>query len=738
MKQFLYLIIILLSFNGEINLHAQLPRAPSQPVTETYFGKEITDPYRNLEDLRDPGVQKWIKEQSDYARAVLDKISGRKGLIDLMTDLDRRKTERVTNLIITDNDIYFYLKTVPGDETGKLYTRNGLNGKETLLFDPARYNKDTTQKYTISTFPFDGINPSHDGSLVAFQIASDGSKNAVLIIMNVKQKTLYPERIDRCLLNQVSWLEDNSAFFYNRLNSNDILDKDRQKNSKVWLHQVGTDPATDREFFSGVKYPGLGIKPEEVPMVLYDKGSRYLFAIPVTSDNKLTVFYAPISELNNSSIKWKILFRADDEVNWFNVTTRDLYLYTSRNAPNYRILKTSLQTPDLSHTEVVVPEDPEGIITSFTLTSEGLYYTVTNNGVEASLYYLPNGLKKAIKLKLPVPAGSISLTTKSKATFDGSISGFKHADVWVTINGWTSDSRRYRYLPGKNEFKLETIGTTTTYPELADVAVEETTVSSHDGVKVPLSLIYNKSIKKNGNNPVLILGYGAYGNSISPVFSVISLSWVKTGGIAAIAHVRGGGELGENWHKAGFKTTKPNTWKDLISCAEYMIKEKYTLPEKIAIVGGSAGGILIGRAMTERPDLFAVAIPYVGLLNPIRIEKFPNGPGNEVEFGSPKDSTECLALIEMDPYLHIKKGEKYPATLVTAGMNDPFVVAWQPAKFAARLQADNASGKPMLFWTDYQSGHGMIGMTRKKTLESWADFLSFALWQMGNTGFQVQ
>lgn len=719
-------------------LYAQPPKAPSKPVTETLFGKQVTDPYRNLENLGDSAVQKWMKEQSDYARNMLNTIPGRQRLIDMMTDLDRRKSERVTNLVITNNDVYFYLKAVPGDEAGKLYAKSGLDGKEALLFDPASYSKDTTQKYTISIFPFNGISPSHDGSLVAFEIASNGSKNSALMIMNVKQKTLYPERIDRCLLNQVSWLDDNSAFFYNRLNSTDILDKDRQKNSKVYLHKVGTDPSTDKEFFSRAKHPELGIKPEEIPMVMYDKDSRYLFAIPVTSDNKLNVFYAPISELNNSSVKWKRLFTADDEVNWFNVTDKDLYLYTSKNAPNYKILRTSLQTPDLPHAEVVVPEDHNGAITSFTLTSEGLYYTVTKNGVEASLFHLPYGAKNATKLKLPFAAGSITLTTKTKATFDGSMGGFKSPDVWATIDGWTSDSKRYRFLPDKNEFKLESVGTTGEYPELEDLAVEEVMVSSHDGVNVPLSLIYKKSVKKDGSNRVLIFGYGAYGNSISPYFSIIFLSWVKTGGIMAIAHVRGGGELGENWHKGGFKTTKPNTWKDLISCAEYLINNKYSTSKKLAIAGGSAGGILIGRAITERPDLFAVAVPFVGVMNPLRLEESSNGPGNEVEFGNPKDSADCMALFEMDAYLHVKTGEKYPATLITAGMNDPFVVAWQPAKFAARLQADNASDKPILFWTDYAAGHGMIGMTRSKQLESWADFYSFALWQTGHPDFQVK
>lgn len=717
-------------------LIAQPPRAPSQPVTETYFGKQVSDPYRNLENLKDSTVQRWMKAESDHARNVLNSIPGRQHLIDMLTDWDKQRSDRVTTPIITDNDVYFYLKTTPADQTGKLYSRNGFLGQETLLFDPVQYNRDSSQKYTIATFPFNGITPSHDGSLVVFQIASNGSKNAELIILDVKQKTLYPERIDRCILNMVSWLEDNSGFFYNRLSSSDIQDKDRQKNSKVYIHKVGTDPAMDKEFFSGAKYPELGIKPEEIPMVMYDKDSRYLFAVPITSDSRFNLFYAPASDLNNSSINWKRLLKTEDEVNWFNVTEKELYVYTSKGAPHFKIVKTSLQNPDLANAEVVVPEDPEATIKSFALTSQGLYYTVTKNGVEAHLYRLPAGATKAVKLTLPFAAGNISLSAKTKS--DGLTGGFKSRDVWATINGWTSDSKRYRYLPDKNEFKLESLGQVAEFPELAKLEVEEVMVASHDGVKVPLSLIYKKGLRKDGNNPVLMFGYGAYGNSMNPVFSINFLTWARIGGVMAIAHVRGGGELGKNWHKGGFKTTKPNTWKDLISCAEWLINKKFTTPQKLAIAGGSAGGILIGRAITERPDLFAVAIPMVGAMNTLRLEQSANGPANAVEFGTIKDSTECMALIEMDSYLHVKKGARYPATLITAGMNDPFVVAWQPAKFAARLQADNASNKPILLWTDYAAGHGPIGMTKTKLFETWADLSSFALWQMGHPDFQIK
>jgi prolyl oligopeptidase len=204
----------------------------------------------------------------------------------------------------------------------------------------------------------------------------------------------------------------------------------------------------------------------------------------------------------------------------------------------------------------------------------------------------------------------------------------------------------------------------------------------------------------------------------------------------AIAHVRGGGELGDEWHKAGQKTTKPNTWKDLIACTEYLINEKYTSPKNVAIYSASAGGILVGRAMTERPDLFAAVVPAVGCMNTLRGENSPNGPVNVPEFGTSADSVECMALIEMDSYLHLQDGEEYPATLVTAGMNDPRVIAWQPAKFAARLQAANASEAPVLFLPDYDAGHGM-GDTKSKHFESLSDVLSFALWQTGAEGFQV-
>jgi prolyl oligopeptidase len=718
----IFLTLVFLVSCTTNNTKQRPPLAPVKPVEDVYFGKKISDPYRYMENLQDSSVQKWFKAQSDYSRKILNSIPGRQKLIAKMKEFDGRKSAQISLLNITDNDRYFYLKRAPADETGKLFYRDGFKGEEHLLFDPKTYSTDTTKKSVISS-----ISPSLDGNKVAFNIAPNGSENGDILIIDVKTQKIFPERIDRCWFETASWLPDGKSFFYNRLQSSDVHQKNREFDSKVFLHSIDTDPATDKEIFSRAKYPKFGIKPEDIPYVIFDNDSKFLFCYISTVDNRMNVYYVPSSDLAKEKIVWKHLFKPEDEVYSFATSNKELYIFTPKGAPNYKILKTSLINPDLNKAEIAVPEDHNRAIISFGLTSDGLYYSLSENGVAEKLFFLPQKTKTAKEIKLPFPAGSIGL----------SIKGFKYSDIWITIMGWTSDIQRYRYSAQKNEFTIENLSSTAEYPEYVDLIVEELMIPSHDGIKVPLSLVYKKGILKNGKNPVLILGYGAYGISENPFFSPGRLLWTYNDGIFAIAHVRGGGELGDKWYKGGYKTTKPNTWKDLIACAEYLVNEKYTSPKNIAINGGSAGGILIGRAMTERPDLFAAAIPQVGWLNELRTEESPNGPVNAAEFGTVKDSVECMALIEMDSFHHIIDGVKYPATLITAGMNDPRVIAWEPAKFAARLQAANASDKPILFWTDYAAGHGM-GNTKTKSFESLADVLSFAFWQTGHPDYQLK
>ncbi|MDE5447932.1 prolyl oligopeptidase family serine peptidase, partial [Elizabethkingia meningoseptica] len=370
-----------------------------------------------------------------------------------------------------------------------------------------------------------------------------------------------------------------------------------------------------------------------------------------------------------------------------------------------------------------VPEKKDEVFQDFVITKDGIYYTTTKNGVDARLYLYKNG--REVPIALPYVSGNIALQTKGK----------DFSDIWISCEGWTHEAQRYKYDLATNQFSAENLVPIIEYPEFNNIIVEEITVKSRDQEDVPLTLIYDKNIKKNGEVPVLIDTYGGYGSSSSPFFAKSYLMWAKAGGIMAIAHVRGGGEKGERWHLGGYKETKPNSWRDLIDCTEYLMKEGYTSKNKVAIFGTSAGGITVGRAMTERPDLFKVAVVNVGLTNTIRNEITPNGPGNIAELGTVEKPDEFKALLEMDAFHHIKDGVKYPATLITAGINDERVVSWIPAKFAAKLIKKNSSENPILLKVDYEGGHGGE-VPIAQIYANLGEIFAFVAWQLGFPDYQ--
>lgn len=715
--KFKFLILLLACY--AIGFSQTQPIAPVKVVTDEYFGVKIDDPYQYLEDMKNPDVEEWFKGQGDYSRTVLDRINGRDELIAKFKELDSRRSSRIFNLTITENDFYFYAKMTPEDETGKLFMRRGFDGEEFLLFDPSSYKKEEGVQYTIGS-----ITPNFDGSKVGFSLAPNGSETSIIFIMNIEDKELLKEEINTTW-GYLSWQKDNSSIIYGKLNSDDVTDNDRQLNTKVYLHRLGDDPAKDRVVFSGEMFPELGMMPEEIPWVIYDKDSEKIFCFASTVDRNSKIYMADTDNLNSDKTKWTKIISREDLIEDIFTDKSNFYFKTSREASNYKILKTPLDKPDFKKAEVLIAENEDEVLQSFVITKKGFYYTRVKNGIEAKVYHMSVDGKTKKELKLPFTSGRASLSVKS----------INHDDLWVSISGWTNDNRRFRYLADRDKFKLETMSSIAEYPEFDDLVAEEVMVTSHDGVKVPLSLVYKKGMKRDGQTPLMLYGYGSYGISINPFFSPMFLTWISEGGVLAIAHVRGGGELGETWHKAGFKETKPNTWKDFIACAEYLHEEKFSSPEKTAMFGGSAGGILIGKAMTDRPDLFAVAVPAVGVMNALRTELEPNGPVNVPEFGSFKIESEFKALVEMDAYLSLKQGVEYPSTLVTAGINDPRVIAWQPGKFAARLQAVNGSDNPILFRVDYESGHGSDAKT--KTFEEFGDIFSFSFWQTGHADYQA-
>ena len=701
--------------------HAQTtpPAAPTGSVTDIYFGIEVEDPYRNLENLQDPAVASWMKAQSTYARQMLDAIPGRQGLIDQLVAFDQRQSARVFRLQVADNDRYFYYKMAPQDQQPKLYCRDGYKGAEVLLFDPEKH--EPGKVFSISSFSC-----TNDGSNVSFNISEKGAELGQILLMNVKTRRLYPERLP-LTRDAGEWLPDNQTLAYLPYNNGDLQNMAARQNTQSRLHRLGTPVAQDQAVFSSQLYPKLGIQPADYPYVSIDRDTKLALGFLYSVDRYLHVYQAPAAALTRPNIPWQPLFKPADEVTGVGSDEAYIYFVTSKNTPRQKIMRTPASQPNVATAEVLVPESADEAIddSHMAVTKDGLYFVRTRNGVEARLYFVPRNSKTVRELPLPRPVGYIGLVAKNAQS----------SELWATMDGWTTKTQRYRYDLASNRFIAEPLAAEVEFPEFADVQVEELLVPSHDGVLVPLSLIYSKGLKRDGSAPALLMGYGAYSISQSPGFAPDILLWTQQGGVLAIPHVRGGGELGEAWHKAGQKMTKPNTWLDLIACTEYLQKNKYTSPAKTVINGGSAGGILIGMAMTERPELFAAAIPEVGILNPVRVENSPNGPANIPEFGTMAKEDEAKALLTMDAYHHLQPGTNYPATLVTAGFNDPRVIAWQPAKFAARLQATNASGKPVLFFTDYDAGHGH-GNSKQKSFESFADLLAFGLWQTGAPGFQ--
>jgi len=694
--------------------------APSKPFIDEYFGTKIVDEYRNLENLKDPKTIQWMKDQTKYAHNLLKNISNREYYIDKRIEFDKRQSFSVSNINVTENDYYFYLKKRPEENTAKVWYRKNFEGKEVEIFNPEDYKPENKKSYQINY-----IKPNYDGSKIAIALTESGKEISEMIIYDLKLGKILPYIITNCWPSDsggISWFPDNNSFIYRYYpiidpNSNLFL-----KNTESVIYRIGDDPQKLNVLLSKKNNLGLKINPEDFPRVkLPTKNSKYLIGQLSGPVNFKDTYYMSAKDIDKKN-QWKSLFKKEDKVSDFIIKGDDIIYISEKNQTN-AIYSTSLKNPDFKTPSVLVPNIQDEVINSIYSIKDGFIFSSSKNGVEAKLYSYKDGKTKS--LQLPISAGDISATTRNDLS----------NDFWIICSGWKNESERFKYNFSTEKFVSENLTPTVEYPEFKDIIVEEITVKSYDGLDIPLSLIYNKNIKKNKHNPLIMDAYGGYGYNNSPYFDKTYLLWALQGGIVAVAHVRGGGEKGEEWYRGGYKTTKPNSWKDVISCAEYMVKENYTSPENIAIWGASAGGITIGRAMTERPDLFKVAIIDAGVVNALRMEFTPNGPNNVKELGTVKIQAEFKALLEMDAYQHIKKGTKYPASFITGGINDPRVTPWMPTKFAAKLMTDNTSNNPILLKIDYEGGHGGDIPVAQK-YDNLADTFAFALWQLGHPDYQ--
>lgn len=715
----LKLILALYVCAGSVVGQYHIPPYPETKQTtaiDDYYGIKVTDNYRWLENMDDQGVKDWFKTQGDFTSVILEKITGRNELLAEFLRLDSMRSMSIFS-IIRQKDRYFYLKELAGENVFKLYYRDGKNGEEIMLFDPGTYEASKT--YTISY-----INPSRSGKLIAIGLALAGAEQARILIMDVDNTKLFPESIYPSWFGVSDWTDDDNFFIYTKQKSSELNSKDLLLNTMVMMHSPGTDPSNDPIIFSRELYPDLGIVPEDLLFLGISEDRKFIVSTLGGVQSEQTCFIAPVSELKSKRIGWKSLFKKEDKVTSFVFANDSIFFLTYKDASNSRVLVTSSSNPDISNARVVIPEGNEHI--RYISRSKDYLFAAISNGISQHV------------LKYSFSKGNVSkVTSPAQGIVDIEPFDVYENDCIMSISGWTMTSTRYEYNAETETTSLSSFNTSIKYPGTDDLVVKEVEAESYDGTMVPLSIIMDKNTKLDGNSCCYLTGYGSYGSSSNPRFSFIWLSLIKKAGIiVAVAHVRGGGEKGEEWHLAGFKQTKQNTWKDFIACAEFLEKNHYTSSSRLFGEGTSAGGILIGRAITERPDLFAAAICNVGVANVLRAEESPNGPNNTREFGTIKDESECKALIEMDALGHVKDGTRYPAVLCCTGINDPRVAPWQPGKFAAALQHSTSSNKPVLLRVDYNSGH--FSGEKIVTYNFLADMFSFGLWQSGHKDFQIK
>ncbi|HXQ81953.1 MAG TPA: prolyl oligopeptidase family serine peptidase [Opitutaceae bacterium] len=689
------------------------PATKTVAVTDTYFGRTYKDPYRWLESLKDKDVEAWFKAQAELTDGILARIPGRDALVEEWTALDKLQPATYRSIIF-ENGRVFYKKTLGGENVGKLYFREGWSGEEKLLVDPGTYRAGVTT--TIQSMV-----PSFDGRYVALGFTSGGAEYSELRVLDVDHVTYLPDRIPLSA-GPMGWTLDNTGFFYDSGKLTDTRSLDFKLNRKSRLHRLGADISADVDLFSNESNPELGITPKEMPATYIDETyPNYIFGELQTAQKEMRVYYAPASDLGRTPLKWEVLCQTSDNlVQGFECHGDYVYAVTHEGAPNYRVVRTQVRHPDWKHAETVVAEATDAV-RSIEKTRDFLFVTYSN-GIEGRIVKVDFSNGKTSPVPLP-SSGIVGLRCPDP-----------HSNrCLVAITSWTFPTTLYDYDGGAGTIAKSIFNTAVDYPGFENLVSEEVEVPGHDGVMVPLSIIHVKGLALDGKNSCILTGYGAYGISQSPSFSILD-SVALRGVVLGIAHVRGGGEKGESWYKAGFKTTKANTWMDFISCAEFLIKQGYTSPRRLAGAGTSAGGILISRAITERPDLFAAAVCNVGDANAMRLEFRPNGPGNIPEFGTVKDPVECAALYEMDGVQHVQPGSSYPALLGVGGWNDARVPAWLPGKLVAAVQAASDSGKPVLMKVNYDNGH----FTEEKTVtfRNFAGQYAFMLWQTGHKDFQ--
>ncbi|PRP67717.1 prolyl oligopeptidase family serine peptidase [Nonlabens agnitus] len=686
--------------NEETAMAMTYPETKKVDTTDVYFGNEVADPYRWLEDDRSEETGEWVKAQNKVTQDYLSQIPYRDKINKRLTEL--WNYEKIGAPFIEGDYAYYYKNDgLQNQSVLSRYEKDADPSTATVFLDPNSFAAD-------GTISLGGMSFTEDGSKLAYAISTGGSDWRKIIVMDAATKEIIGDTIQDVKFSGLSWYKDEGIYYssYDKPKGSELSAMTDQH--KLYYHKLGTPQSEDKVIFGGTP----------------DQKYRYIGG-NVTDDQKLLIISA-----STSTNGGKLFMKRLDQPNAPLVTILDnfdtntyvlhndgdlLWLVTDYNAPNKRVVTTNISNPTPDNWVDLIPET-DNVLSP----STGGGYIFAEYMVDAVSQIKQFNLDGTLVRDVELPGV-------------GNVGGFGAKDedktLYYSFTNYVTPGSTYIYNIEKGTSELYRKPDIKFNPE--EYESKQVFYTSKDGTQIPMIISYKKGMQQDGTNPTILYGYGGFNISLNPGFSVTRAAWMEMGGIYAVANLRGGGEYGKKWHDAGTKMQKQNVFDDFIAAGEYLKTEKYTSTEKLAIQGGSNGGLLVGATMTQRPDLAAVAIPQVGVLDMLRYNKFTAGAGWAYDYGTAEDNTEMFDYLKgYSPLHNVEEGTQYPATLITTGDHDDRVVPAHSFKFAAELQAKQAGNNPTLIRIETDAGHG-AGKPTSKIIEEQTDIYGFTLYNMG-------
>lgn len=671
-------------------------------VIEEYHGTRVADPYRWLEDAAAEETREWVEEQNAATFAYLAQSPARERIKERLTDLMDYPKYSVP---VKQGTSYFFSKNAGLQNQAVLYVQEGLDGEPRVLLDPNTLSEDGTIALTSTVL-------SEHGSLLAYSLSTSGSDQQDIHIRRVADSSDYPEVIHWGKFSNVAWKHDNSGFFYNRFpEAGTVPEEDQNSFNRVYWHTLNTSQAEDRLVYEDPEHKELGFD----PFITRD-GQYLLLRVWHGTEPKNRIYYREV-ESNGPFIH--LLDEADAMYSFIGNSGPMFYFHTNQDAPRGRLIAIDIRQPERQHWQELIPQQEDVLDFALIVNEQFVLVYMHDAHHQIKRYDLTGHV-----------LGEIALPTLGSIV---GIAGRREQDeFFLTFTSFLYPPSVFRY-----DFASDTLalfrGSASSF-DPSNYETQQVFYPSKDGTRVPMFLTYRKGLKLDGNNPTLLYAYGGFDISLTPAFAASSLFWVESGGIYALANLRGGGEYGEEWHQAGMLEKKQNVFDDFICAAEWLIANGYTSSQRLAIEGGSNGGLLVAACMVQRPDLYGAVLCHVPVIDMLRYHKFTVGRYWVPEYGNAEANAEHFAFMYAYSPLHnVREGIAYPPTLILSADTDDRVVPAHAKKFAATLQAANGGENPILLRVETKAGHG-FGKPTTKIIEEQSDIFAFLFLTFGMKG----